>query len=54
MADAVSSRSDRSLEVGLRRIERAGVALVSTEMVIFEWLGRAGSEAFKSLSRLIR
>jgi nicotinamidase-related amidase len=54
VADAVSSRSDRSLEVGLRRIERAGVALVTTEMVIFEWLGRAGSEAFKSLSRLIR
>jgi nicotinamidase-related amidase len=54
VADAVSSRSERSVEIAMRRMERAGIALVTTEMVLFEWLGRAGSEDFKLLSRLVR
>ena len=31
-----------------------GVSVVDSEMVVFEWLGAAGTPAFKELSRLIR
>ena len=31
-----------------------GVAIVDSEMVVFEWLGAAGTPQFKELSRLIR
>jgi hypothetical protein len=32
----------------------AGAMPVTTEMVLFEWLGRAGTPEFKELSALIR
>jgi hypothetical protein len=31
-----------------------GVHIVTTEMVLFEWLQRAGTPEFKELSALIR
>jgi hypothetical protein len=31
-----------------------GIAIVDSEMVVFEWLAAAGTPAFKELSRLIR
>lgn len=52
--DAVSSRSlgDKSAAVG--RLRSRGVEIVTTEMVLFEWLGRAGTPAFKQISALIK
>ena len=41
-------------EIALRRMEQAGVHPVTTEMVIFEWLGRAGTPDFKALLPLIK
>jgi len=54
VADAVSSRAPLSRETALRRLGDNGVELVTTEMVVFEWLGKAGTPEFKELSRLIK
>ena len=54
VADAVSSRSDRSRDLAASRLRHAGIAVVNTEMVVFEALGVAGSAEFKTLSALIR
>jgi nicotinamidase-related amidase len=54
VADAVSSRKAESVELALSRMRDAGAMPVTTEMVLFEWLGRAGTPEFKELSALIR
>lgn len=53
-ADAVASRSDFDREIGLRRLEKAGAVISSTEMVIFELLGRAGTEEFRASLPLLK
>ncbi len=52
--DAVSSRRQGDVDMALARMRQAGLVVVSVEMVIFEWLKVAGSDAFKELSRLIK
>jgi len=54
VADATSSRREASRELALARMGRAGVEVVTTEMVLFEWLERAATPEFKELSALIR
>lgn len=54
VADATSSRAAANREAALRRLETAGCGVVTTEMVVFEWLGRAGTPEFKELSALIK
>ncbi len=54
VADAVASRSAEDRMRGLARMQAAGAEIVTTEMVVFEWLERAGTPAFKALSPLIR
>ena len=53
-ADAVSSRTAANREIGLDRMRSAGAIVVSTEMVIFEWLGCAGTDEFKQVLKLVR
>ncbi|NJM30342.1 MAG: hydrolase [Rhizobiales bacterium] len=53
-ADAVSSRKETSVSLAFDRMRQAGVAVVNTEMAVFEMLGGAGSTQFRSLSALIR
>ena len=43
VADAVSSRSPRDVELALERMRAEGVRVVSREMVVFEWLHQAGT-----------
>jgi nicotinamidase-related amidase len=52
--DAIASRRPSDKAAALRRVERAGVSVVTSEMVVYEWLGQAGTEAFKELSQLMR
>lgn len=54
VADAISSRLPANHAAALRRLEAAGARIVTTEMVVFEWLARAGTPAFRELSRLIK
>lgn len=54
VADATASRRPASRELALARLRANGVEVVSTEMVLFEWMGRAGTPEFKELSPLLR
>ena len=54
VADAVSSRKGSDREAALNRMERHGAELVTTEMVVFEWLRKAGTAEFKELQALIK
>jgi nicotinamidase-related amidase len=51
--DAVGSRTDENKRVGLHKMERAGATLTSVETALFELLGRAGTDEFKQVQRLI-
>jgi nicotinamidase-related amidase len=51
--DAVGSRTEENKRVGLHKMERAGAVLTSVETALFELLGRAGTEEFKAVQRLI-
>jgi nicotinamidase-related amidase len=53
-ADAVSSRDPENRALALDRLRAGGIAVVSTEMVVFEWLERSDIPEFKALSRLIK
>ena len=54
VADAVSSRAPANREAALLRLRENGIEVATTEMVLFEWLGEAGTPEFKELSRLIK
>jgi nicotinamidase-related amidase len=54
VADAVASRTDERRAVGLSLCERAGAIVTTTETVLFDWLGRAGTDEFRAISKLIR
>ncbi len=54
VADAMSSRAEASAELAFHRMRQASIAIVTTEMLLFETLGTAGTPEFKQLSALIR
>jgi nicotinamidase-related amidase len=54
VSDAVSSRSPHNVEVALGRMRQAGVIVTSTEMVIYELLGRAGTAEFREALKLVK
>ncbi|MBK8183612.1 MAG: hydrolase [Candidatus Competibacteraceae bacterium] len=51
VADGVSSRSPRDVELALERMRADSVRIVSREMVAFEWLHEAGTDRFRAVSR---
>ena len=53
-ADAVCSRTAANRELGLGLMARAGAIATSTEASVFDLLGRAGSDEFRALSRVIK
>jgi nicotinamidase-related amidase len=54
VVDAVSSRTHENFRVGMDRMRDAGATLVSTEMILFELLGEAGTAQFKQILELIK
>jgi len=51
--DAVGSRFEANREVGLTRAERAGAAITSVETALFELVGRAGTDEFKQVQKVV-
>lgn len=54
VADAVASRAESSRRLGLERMRDRGVDIVDSEMVVFEWLERAGTDVFRELIALVK
>jgi nicotinamidase-related amidase len=54
VADAVGSRRPENKAAALARMDRAGAEVVTTEMVLFEWLGTAEDPAFKPVIGLVK
>jgi nicotinamidase-related amidase len=52
--DAVTSRTEENREVGIHKMESAGAVITSVEAALFELLGAAGSDEFKTVQGLIR
>ena len=54
VADAVGSRHPHNRLLALERARWAGCDIVTTEMVIFEWLRTSEHPKFRAVSKLIR
>lgn len=52
--DAVASRTLENKQAGIERMRAAGLDIVTTEMVVFEWLNKAATDEFKELIKLIK
>lgn len=48
-ADATSSRSAANMQAGIERMREAGAVISSTEMAIYELLGRSDRDEFKQM-----
>ena len=54
VSDAICSRADANYRTALEYMRDAGAVITCTETVLFQLLVRAGSEAFKTISKRIR
>ena len=54
VTDACSSRTERNRDAAFDRLAGAGIELVTTEMVLFEWLQTAEHPLFKDVQALIK
>lgn len=54
VTDACTSRTERNRDAAFDRLASAGVELVTTEMVAFEWLRSAEHPAFKAMLQLVK
>lgn len=54
VADATGARTALSKETALARLARNGAEIVTTEMVIFEWLRSSEHENFKAALALVK
>jgi nicotinamidase-related amidase len=54
VTDAVASRDPANKEVALQRAVRVGAVPTTTEMALLELCGRAGTDEFKEVQRLIK
>jgi hypothetical protein len=54
VGDAVCSRNLDDKEIALHIMEHAGAVITSTEIVLFQLLGRAGTDEFRVISKRIK
>jgi nicotinamidase-related amidase len=54
VGDAVGSRNPDSVFFARDRLIQAGCGWVNAEMVVFEWMERAGTDLFRSVVKLIK
>lgn len=54
VADACASRTEANFNAAMARLADNGIEIATVEMVIFEWLHRAGTSEFKELSALVK
>jgi nicotinamidase-related amidase len=54
VADAASSRTPENHSAAVERMRAGGIQVVTTEMVLFEWLHQAGTDDFRQLLPLIK
>jgi len=54
VADACGSRSAQDHALAMQRLQQAGATLVSTEMVVFEWLRSCTHPRFKPVLALVK
>lgn len=52
--DAVCSRTKNNFVTGITYLDRAGAVITGTETVLFQLLQKAGTEAFKVISKRIK
>jgi nicotinamidase-related amidase len=54
VADAVGSRVPVNRDAALTRAREHGAEVVTTEMVLFEWMGASTHPQFRDVQKLIR
>ncbi len=54
LSDALSSRTPESREIALRRMEKDGAKLSSTEMALFELTVLSGTDEFRAIAKLVK
>jgi nicotinamidase-related amidase len=52
--DGVCSRTEENRAAGLALCRDAGATVTVAEAVAFDWVGRAGTDAFKAVSKLVK
>jgi len=54
VADAIGSRTRSDYEIALERMKYEGAILTTVESILFELCYQAGSDAFRTISRLVK
>jgi nicotinamidase-related amidase len=54
VTDACGSRTERNRDAAFDRLAGAGAELLTTEMVIFEWLRTVEHPQFKTVQALVK
>ena len=54
VTDACSSRTERNRDAAFDRLAGAGAELVTTEMVVFEWLRHCEGDLFRNALALVK
>ena len=52
--DAVDSRTDDNCRVGLELLREAGALITSTETIIYQIMGKAGTKEFKKMLKILK